>query len=70
MFLEHAIYAKHSFLPIRQHPSQVAWGIVKLCGAFGTPLNSILKAAAHSSHASGQPCSSNHLNFSALKTHL
>ena len=44
MFLELTIYAKHSFLPIRQHPSQVAWEIVKLCGAFGTPLNSILKA--------------------------
>ena len=37
----------------------------KASGGDGTP-----KAAAHSSHASGQPCSSNHLNFSALKTHL
>ena len=44
MFLEHAIYAKHSFLPIRQHASQVAWEIIKLGRAFSTPLNSILKA--------------------------
>lgn len=64
----------HPSLPIRQHPSQVLWEIFKPHGASSKPLNSILKAAVHSFYAACQPWSSvntsNHLNFSALKTHL